>query len=260
MKRYWLTAVVAVVALTLGSSRAKASLDTAFSGNTQPVTSHPGGGEKGFIDFAVYTYQGGTADPYGAGISAATLTTAGFHVGAAYLYLFQIVDTDTDVSQSTVNWSSGAVSGQGILTGAGFMGVTASNPTDSNTKATPSNSGNSFTSPAATGQTWTITTGQAGLVSPTSLTPGTFSLQASFNTNLSAAHGQVSSLWGYTSAQAPSLTSGSMQDMGTSGNGTVPGNIPSIASVPEPSTLALAGLGALGLIGYGLRRRRALGA
>ena len=30
--------------------------------------------------------------------------------------------------------------------------------------------------------------------------------------------------------------------------------------VPEPSTLAIAGLGALGLIGYGLRRRKAAGA
>jgi len=30
--------------------------------------------------------------------------------------------------------------------------------------------------------------------------------------------------------------------------------------VPEPSTMAIAGLGALGLIGYGLRRRKALGA
>jgi len=30
--------------------------------------------------------------------------------------------------------------------------------------------------------------------------------------------------------------------------------------VPEPSTMVLAGLGALGLIGYGLRRRKAMGA
>jgi hypothetical protein len=31
-------------------------------------------------------------------------------------------------------------------------------------------------------------------------------------------------------------------------------------SVPEPSSLAIAGIGALGMIGYGLRRRKALGA
>jgi PEP-CTERM motif len=31
-------------------------------------------------------------------------------------------------------------------------------------------------------------------------------------------------------------------------------------AVPEPSTLAIAGIGALGMIGYGLRRRKALGA
>jgi len=32
------------------------------------------------------------------------------------------------------------------------------------------------------------------------------------------------------------------------------------AAVPEPSSMAIAGLGALGMIGYGLRRRKALGA
>jgi LPXTG-motif cell wall-anchored protein len=30
--------------------------------------------------------------------------------------------------------------------------------------------------------------------------------------------------------------------------------------VPEPSSLAIAGIGALGLIGFGLRRRKAMGA
>jgi hypothetical protein len=38
-----------------------------------------------------------------------------------------------------------------------------------------------------------------------------------------------------------------------------PSGIP-VTSVPEPTTLAIAGLGALGMIGYGLRRRKALGA
>jgi len=40
-------------------------------------------------------------------------------------------------------------------------------------------------------------------------------------------------------------------DAGTSGG---------ILGVPEPSSMAIAGIGALGMIGYGLRRRKALGA
>ncbi len=39
------------------------------------------------------------------------------------------------------------------------------------------------------------------------------------------------------------------------GSGDVVTNV-----VPEPSTMAIAGIGALGMIGYGLRRRKALGA
>jgi hypothetical protein len=33
-----------------------------------------------------------------------------------------------------------------------------------------------------------------------------------------------------------------------------------LTTVPEPSSMALAGLGALGLIGFALRRRKAMGA
>jgi hypothetical protein len=42
--------------------------------------------------------------------------------------------------------------------------------------------------------------------------------------------------------------------------GSTSGNMSATAAVPEPSTMAIAGLGALGMIGYGLRRRKALGA
>jgi len=41
------------------------------------------------------------------------------------------------------------------------------------------------------------------------------------------------------------------------GTATVTG--PTRTAVPEPSSLAIAGLGALGMIGYGLRRRKAMG-
>jgi hypothetical protein len=90
-----------------------------------------------------------------------------------------------------------------------------------------------------------------------------------------------------TSLQTPAITTGSFSDdalgtitslgspysitqqfkviLGASGGeinfgtNTTLEQVPS-TSVPEPSTLALTGLGALGLIGYGLRRRKALGA
>ena len=41
---------------------------------------------------------------------------------------------------------------------------------------------------------------------------------------------------------------------------TTGGTIATATAVPEPSTMAIAGLGALGMIGYGLRRRKAMGA
>jgi len=48
---------------------------------------------------------------------------------------------------------------------------------------------------------------------------------------------------------------------GTAFSSTVVGSGDTTTSpVPEPSSLAIAGIGALGLIGYGLRRRKALGA
>jgi MYXO-CTERM domain-containing protein len=48
-----------------------------------------------------------------------------------------------------------------------------------------------------------------------------------------------------------------------SGNGThtsYSGSITAASSTPEPSSMAIAGLGALGMFGYGLRRRKASGA
>jgi len=46
----------------------------------------------------------------------------------------------------------------------------------------------------------------------------------------------------------------------TSFAGTISASGVNITSVPEPSSFAIAGLGALGMIGYGLRRRKAQGA
>jgi len=74
---------------------------------------------------------------------------------------------------------------------------------------------------------------------PLEVTPGTFTALLTVQTNATT----------YTAGQisVQDATSTFTADLGP-------------AAVPEPSTMALAGLGSLGLIGYGLRRRKALGA
>jgi len=256
MKSHRLTAALAVAALAIVSSSAKASVEPGFAGNTHPVFSATGA--QGFIDFAVYDRSGGTpGDSFGTGIAGfdAVLTAAGFNVTSNFLYLFQNVNKDTDISQSTVAAASANVTGVGKLVGDGFTGVTFATPFIGGSAAAAGNP-----SPAVTGATPTISTGLT-LLAPLTVVSGSSSVQATFTPNLDAANGQVSTLWGYTSNNSPVLpNNGSIQDMGTSAVGTVPGPTGGLTSVPEPSSLVVAGIGALGMLGFGLRRRKALGA
>jgi len=57
----------------------------------------------------------------------------------------------------------------------------------------------------------------------------------------------------YPLSSTLTLTAGDSANINVNGSTTV-------TAVPEPSTMAIAGLGALGMIGYGLRRRKAMGA
>ncbi len=59
---------------------------------------------------------------------------------------------------------------------------------------------------------------------------------------------------------SPALHIATLLGNSTVGSFTASGSNSFSGSVPEPSSLAIAGLGALGMIGYGLRRRKALGA
>jgi len=64
----------------------------------------------------------------------------------------------------------------------------------------------------------------------------------------------------YTTSGTPySMTELYQITLGGNSSITLSGST-SVVPVPEPSTMAIAGLGALGMIGYGLRRRKALGA
>jgi len=67
----------------------------------------------------------------------------------------------------------------------------------------------------------------------------------------------------FSMSQTIALTLGTHNGKGDSAQFTITtsANPPTtIQGVPEPSSLAIGGIGALGLIGYGLRRRKALGA
>jgi len=64
---------------------------------------------------------------------------------------------------------------------------------------------------------------------------------------------------GYSVTERYQITLGAGSSINFSSS-TILSNDNTTAVVPEPSGLAVAGIGALGLIGYGLRRRKALGA
>jgi len=259
MKRHWLTALVAVAALALVSSSAKASLLTSFSGNTQPSFL----GTIGYIDFAVYDTAGGVAgDRFGTGDATMDASLAAFGslnggtaLTSSFLYLYQNVNTGVDIASGSVNANGATLTSAGFLATLGFTQVTAGHPFLGAAAAAPGNP-----SPAVTGATAANGTPivVAGLVAPTTVSAGASSVVATYGTRLNSANGNLSTLWGFTSNIAPAFNFGSIQDSGPASNGTVPSN--SASAVPEPSSLAIAGLGALGLIGYGLRRRKALGA
>jgi hypothetical protein len=76
-------------------------------------------------------------------------------------------------------------------------------------------------------------------------------------TSYSWTPGPSSSNFSFTNTSTFSI--GQTLDVTLGGNDSVTLTInTTVVATPEPSTMAIAGLGALGMIGYGLRRRKAL--
>jgi len=257
---------LAVGLLALGALNAQAGLVTDFAGNTQPVFTNLAGnptGVAGFINFAVFDKTGGTpGDSFDTGVPGADaiLSGAGFHPSDNYLYLFQVTNRLTNpltggpappISTSTEHITSGSVDGFGSLAGVGanFNGTPLQGGNPGVTFGTPAPAGNQ--SPAVTGVSGAsasfgivATTATVTLQTPTSLL-------ANFTPDGTILAGGRSDIFGYTSNLPPALTTGSLQDDGTSAVGTIPG------AVPEPSSIVMLAPAAVSVGAVLLLRRRA---
>jgi hypothetical protein len=140
---------------------------------------------------------------------------------------------------------------------------------------------NNYTLPAGT--PLSVESGLGGSVNnPTVTLTNIFQAYADKNNNLLGTPAPGAAITDFTNGPQTALQTGTTFDTGSAvGSFTRTGNYSltseaniqltgggsigfqshvNVRPVPEPSTMALAGLGALGLIGYGLRRRKALGA
>jgi len=243
---------ILAASVLLGPSRADAGFIAAFSGNTQPEhTPQPAVG--GTINFAVYNTTGGTgSDPWNVGVNMSALFVHGstsavnLDTTAKYLYLFQTYDNGPNASTVGISENTVGVNASYLTSFGSFAGTSFSTPV----LGTPAGFGD--ISPASTGATPIVLSGQGGLDVPTTFTLTSGSLIANYSPEIGGGSAPYESvLWGYTSNYAPNFVIGGLLDGGTTADGYVP------AAVPEPSSVVLSviGLSAIGLGAY--RRRRA---
>jgi hypothetical protein len=194
--------------------------------------------------------------------SLGTISTTINILGAVTSPVVPLTTTVMLVSSFSLNGNAPLVGGAGGGAGYGSLTDPLLQFTAPTTTPVIVSAGSSFTTAAsvsagvATTETYY---NSPGATSFTTSTPLVSSTQNFSNTLTPANFNQVSA--GnpgpmYTLSQQLMLTGINVGATGFNYGGTSSVT----AAVPEPSSLVLAGLGALGMIGYGLRRRKALGA
>jgi hypothetical protein len=235
MREHWLTAVAAVAALALASSNASAN--TLTPGSTvspdvfTTVTLAPG--STLIADTGTETFTGvGSPAVAGTFREEVIQESAAANPLGGYTFVYQVHVTAVDV---------------GRFASGGWQ--LASSPVDVGTQASDTTSATLLGSAGtvnAVSADWTVDKATLGWNfggSSGTIPPGGFSFLLAVRTsNRTEAPVTVGIIDGGTAALVGGFAPG-------------PANV-----APEPSSLAIAGLGALGLIGYGLRRRKALGA
>ncbi len=227
-------ALAATLGLCLGSNaRADLPIDVSNLGGTEIVftgTSSPAGAD---INFTTTTVNGGQ---WGFGVTSNSPTDANLigAIGGTFSYLTSAISTPVPGFE-TVN-----VTGTGTLTINDDLGL-----------------GTNLTG-TINGFNLSDTVGSGGALNESATVNLSNVSYSGTNADLLALAAQSTKYGGVVTVTFQFTTTTSLTDL-TSGTHETSWS-GSITSTPEPSTMALAGLGALGLIGYGLRRRKAMGA
>lgn len=246
LKSVWnvLKAAALVVPFMMAASSAHAGFILVEAGNTNP--GGVAGAPAAEIEFAVFRNDGagfGALAPFfGGGIGSGA-----FDPNATFIYLYGVTNTGTvGISASTISTTQN-IAGTLVTSFGIFSGL------ELNTFAPPAPVGNP--SPASIAGGVIVTNpGSPPLAGP-QVTLGPVGLTAFWFVPLFP--GQTSSMFGFTSDFAPKLGTQTVTN-GTPTFGTVPVPDPQhFVRTPEPSSIALLGLGALGLL---VARRRKLSA
>jgi hypothetical protein len=227
----WVSGIVFGLGLALAPGAAQAGF--LQGGTTSP--SNPT--VSGTVEVQVYQWGGVGGGGYGTPIELALATAFGAgDYGRQYLYLYETVNTapSPDIAQNTVKF-------------AGFA------------SSAPKEVGSQFaaTGGAAAGDpSGFLALGVRAIVaadglakSPASVSSTASSVGANF---IPPPPGLIthSTLWGFTSDLAPVFVSTSIQDGGSSAVGVTYG------TVPEPASIVMLTCGAVGMLGYGWKRRK----
>ena len=273
--RTFVAAVAAIAAVFFfGGSRAEAALEiVATTGGTTDVfyssssttavtPSFTIGGYSSQVDTTFTNYPGSPA----LGSISTTLNFASVTSGSPPLTVSVMVIGDVPALDPTTGTGPltganlTAVSGTSLLAwtapSSSPVTVTANTSTSSQQSYTGSTGSAATTSyydsPPITGQPRTTETGGPTPGTPV-VTSGSLPLNVSPSPNVLATTLALNS-GTYSLSQSITVTDASS---------TAPFNVTgtsTVNAVPEPSSMAIAGIGALSMIGYGLRRRKALGA
>jgi len=241
-------ALTALLAISLLGTSARADLIVQVGEDGGPLTT-------------VIDITGAAGQPVNDPASSLNTTTTDFRLnglgGEANQFVTVVglaTTTTSEVSSSATsvtNMSAATHTLNIVITGTGFTAPTAL------PSISLSSSIGGSTSATRPTDTLTFQSYVAGLTYTPAQTPGIGASLSSYNDSKS---GAITSLTApFSVSETVNIKLGAGDGLNFSAHTSLQQTLVSSA-VPEPSSLAIAGLGALGMIGYGLRRRKALGA